>query len=177
MQKPDGEKEAFRALRLRPATPEDEPFLLQLFATTRSDELAALNLDEKQKEAFIAMQFRAQSRQFVMSYPRAQNSIVMWSEAPIGRLLLDRGEREFTLVDVALLPIHRGAGIGNHLLEQILAEAAEAGKPVRLSVWHSNPAKRLYERLGFSVANDDGMYCQMSWQPTANSFMNHSHNH
>jgi GNAT superfamily N-acetyltransferase len=165
MQKHDGDQEAFRALRLRPATSEDEPFLMNLFATTRADELALLNCDEHQKKAFIAMQFNAQSRQYVMSYPDAHNSIILWNDAPIGRLLLDRGECEFTLVDVALLPTHRGAGIGTHLIEDLLLEAAAAGKPVKLNVWYSNPAKKLYQRMGFSAANGDGVYCEMFWNP------------
>jgi ribosomal protein S18 acetylase RimI-like enzyme len=167
MQKHDGDEEAFRALGLRPATSADEPFLLNLFATTRSDELALMNWDENQKEAFIAMQFKAQSRQYDLSYPQAHNSIILWNDAPIGRLLLDRGEREFTLVDVALLPSHRGAGIGTHLIEDLLLEAAAAGKPVKLNVWHSNPAKKLYQRMGFSAANEDGVYCEMRWNPSS----------
>ena len=166
MQKQNGNEEAFRALGSRPATSEDEPFLRNLFAATRADELALLNWDENQKEAFIGMQFNAQRRQYVMSYPHAQNSIILFNDVPIGRLLLDRGEREFTLVDVALLPTHRGAGIGTHLIEDLLLEATAAGKPVKLNVWHSNPAKKLYQRMGFSAANDDdGVYCEMWWNP------------
>ena len=160
----DGD-EAFRALGLRPATSEDEPFLLSLFASTRLDELALMNWDENQKEVFIGFQFNAQSRQYVMSYPHAHNSIILWDDAPIGRLLLDRGDCEFTLVDVALLPSHRGCGIGTHLIEDLLREAAAAGKPVKLHVWHSNPAKNLYQRMGFSAANDAGVYCEMRWEP------------
>lgn len=159
-------KEALSAPRLRPATSEDEPFLLRLFATTRSDELALMNWDENQKEAFTAMQFKAQSRQYVMSYPHADNSVILLNEAPIGRLLVDRGEREFTLVDVSLLPTFRGAGIGTYLIKDLLLEAAAAAKPVKLSVWHSNPAKNLYERLGFSAASN-GVYCEMCWNPTS----------
>lgn len=159
-------EEAFSAVGLRPATSADEPFLLRLFASTRAQELALLtHLDENQKTAFITMQFNAQSQQYVTSYPHAEHSIILWHEAPIGRLLIDRGDREFTLVDIALLPAHRGAGIGSHLLRDLLLTAAAANKPVKLNVWHSNPAKRLYERMGFSPANDAGVYCEMRWIP------------
>jgi len=158
-------EEAFSAVGLRPATSADEPFLLSLFAYTRAEELAFIDLDENQKKAFIAMQFRAQSQQYVMSYPHAEHSIILWNEAPIGRLLIDRGDREFTLVDIALLPANRGAGIGSHLLRDLLLAAAAAGKPVKLNVWQSNPARRLYERMGFSPANDAGVYCEMRWIP------------
>ena len=158
-------EEAFGAVALRPATSADEPFLLSLFASTRAEELALINLDEAQKKALIAMQFNAQSQQYSMSYPHAEHSIILWHEAPVGRLLIDRGEREFTLVDIALLPASRGAGIGSHVLGDLLLAASVAGKPVKLNVWHSNPAKRLYERMGFSPANDVGVYCEMRWIP------------
>lgn len=166
MQKHDGDEKVLRALRLRPATSEDEPFLLNLFATTRSDELAFMNVDENQKRAFIAMQFNAQSQQYLMSYPDANHSIILWDEVPIGRLIVDRGEREFKLVDIALLPAHRSAGIGTHLIEELLLEATAARKPVRLNVWHSNPARNLYQRMGFSPVNDDGVYSEMCWTPS-----------
>jgi ribosomal protein S18 acetylase RimI-like enzyme len=165
MQKHDGDQNAFRGLGLRPATSQDEPFLRDLFASTRADELGLMNLDENQKEFFIDMQFRAQSSQYAMSYPDAINSVVLFDEAPIGRLMLDKGELEFTLVDIALLPSHRGGGIGTHLIDDLLREAAAVGKSVKLSVWHSNPAKKLYQRMGFSTASDDGVYCEMWWKP------------
>jgi len=166
MQKHDCDEEAFRAVRLRPATLQDELFLRQLFATTRADELALMVWDDNQKEMFIAMQFNAQKQQYAMSYPQAQHSIILLNDIPIGRQMIDSGENEFTLVDIALLPSHRSAGIGTHLIEDLLAEAASAGKSVTLSVWHTNPAKKLYQRMGFAVANDDGdVYCQMRWNP------------
>jgi len=165
MEKQTGDIEAFRAVGLRPATPADQEFLRNLFASTRTHELALMNCDEKQKEAFIAMQFKAQSQQYVMNYPLAQNSIILWNEDPVGRLLLDRGELELTLVDVALLPTHRGTGIGTCLVQNIVKEAAVAGKPIRLHVLSSNPARRLYERLGFSRTGGDAAYLEMMWVP------------
>ena len=166
MEKQNGDEEAFRALGLRPASPADEAFLRTLFASTRADELALMNLDENQKESFIAMQFYAQRQQYLMSYPDANHSIILWDEVPIGRLVVDRGEREFKLVDIALLPAHRSAGIGTHLIEDLLLEATAARKPVKLNVWHSNPARNLYQRLGFSAVNEDGVYSEMCWTPS-----------
>jgi ribosomal protein S18 acetylase RimI-like enzyme len=166
MQKQDHDQEPFRALRLRPVTPEDNAFLLSLFASTRSDELALIDLDADQKAAFITMQFNAQTRHYDLAYPDADHRVVLLDEAPIGRLLVDRGEREFNLVDVALLPAYRGAGIGTYLIKDLQIEAAAASKPVKLNVWHSNPAKNLYERLGFSATSND-VYCEMCWNSTS----------
>jgi len=166
MQELDRDKKDFRAVSLRSVTLEDEPFLRQLFATTRADELALTGWNESQKEAFVVMQFNAQSQQYAMSYPQAHHSIILLDDDPIGRLLLDRGKFEFTLVDIALLPVHRRAGIGTGLIRDIVKEAAAAGKPVRLHVLTSSAAKRLYERLGFSPVGGDAVYLEMKWVPS-----------
>lgn len=167
MRNHDGVEKSSLAVGLRPATPKDEEFLLNLFISTRSDEFRLLNLETKQKEALIAMQFKAQSGVFFMSYPQAWNSIILWNGDPIGRILIDRGEREFTLVDIALLPAHRNKGIGTALLKELIAEAGDAGKPIWLHVVSSNSAKRLYERLGFCQVGEDAAYLQMTWVPPA----------
>jgi len=45
-------------------------------------------------------------------------------------------------------PAYRNAGIGSALLHAVMAEATQAGKPVRIHVETQNPALRLYTRLG-----------------------------
>jgi ribosomal protein S18 acetylase RimI-like enzyme len=166
MQKLRTDEEAFAAVSFRSATLEDEAFLSELFASTRADELGLMSWDENQKKMFIAMQFKAQSQQYAMSYPHAQHKIILWNGEAIGRLIVDKNSAGFTLVDIALLPPQRGAGIGSHLIKNLLQEAASAGKSVTLSVWHTNPAKKLYDRMGFSSAKDDGgAYCEMRWNP------------
>jgi len=58
------------------------------------------------------------------------------------------------VVDLALLPADRNAGIGMFLMRQVCAEAAQAGKPVRLSVLKNSRAVRWYERLGFAKTEE-----------------------
>ena len=84
---------------------------------------------------------------------------------PIGRLYIDRSEDEIRLIDIALLPEHRGKGIGGSLMRQTLDEARLAGKPVRIHVEHNNPARRLYDRLGFRPVEDQGVYDLLEWRP------------
>ncbi|HLM63369.1 MAG TPA: GNAT family N-acetyltransferase [Acidimicrobiales bacterium] len=50
---------------------------------------------------------------------------------------------------VAVAPEVRGAGLGTSLLTRLLDDAAERFDAVCLSVRGDNPARRLYERLGF----------------------------
>ena len=166
----DGDEELLRCIQLRTAGAADEAFLLNLFATTRETELGALNLDDRQKKLFIAMQFNAQKTQYATIYPKADSKVILSNNDPVGRLIVDRAEREFTLVDISLLPTHRGKGVGGQLIKNLLRDAAAQEKAVRLSVWQTNPAKKLYERLGFATVDDAGVYCEMCWTPSAKSF-------
>ena len=150
-------------------TPDDQLFLRKLFVSTRADELAHLDGDEHQKEAFISMQFNAQSRQYAMSYPQANQSIILSGETPVGRMLVAGMETAILLIDIALLPEYRNAGIGTELIQGLLNEAAAAGKAVQLHVFASNPAKHLYERLGFSQVGLDAAYLEMMWVPAVSS--------
>ena len=152
-------------LLLRPATHDDEELLRQLYASTRLAELEDYGWDTRQQQAFLDLQFRAQREQYRFAYPSADNKIITMNNCPIGRLLVNRGVLEFRLIDITLLPEHRGACIGTLLIQELLTEATAAGKPVRLHVFRSNPAKRLYERLGFCNTGDDGTYLEMLWVP------------
>jgi ribosomal protein S18 acetylase RimI-like enzyme len=84
--------------------------------------------------------------------------VVLVEGEPAGRLYVDRRDDEIRIVDIALLPEHRGHGIGTSLLGELLSEADAARKRVTIHVERLNPARRLYERLGFSVAEDKGIY-------------------
>jgi ribosomal protein S18 acetylase RimI-like enzyme len=107
-------------------------------------------------------------QQYRMSYPKASNSIVLLNNEAVGRLIVDRDEHELVLVDISLMPEHRGQRIGTHLIKQLLHEAASVAKPVRLHVLQTNPAKHLYQRLGFAVVNNDQLYCEMVAAPGSN---------
>jgi ribosomal protein S18 acetylase RimI-like enzyme len=85
---------------------------------------------------------------------------------PAGRLYVHRGDREIRIVDIALVPEHRGSGVGTSLLRDLLAEADAGGKSVTIHVERMNPALRLYERLGFSVAEDKGVYLFLERPPS-----------
>ena len=58
---------------------------------------------------------------------------------------------------MAIMPEHQRHGIGASLLRQVQASAASRGLPVRLNVLKVNPARALYERLGFAVVGEDDM--------------------
>jgi GNAT superfamily N-acetyltransferase len=149
-------------LLLREATPEDEPFLLEVYASTRLEELAGVAWDDNQKQAFIRMQFLTRER----CYPRADNRIILLNGRAVGRMLVDRGDEEILLRDIALLTEYRNTGIGSRLIQDLMKEATAAGKPIGLHVVATSPAVRLYERLGFRRTGDKtAAYLEMKWIP------------
>jgi ribosomal protein S18 acetylase RimI-like enzyme len=144
---------------------EDDPFLFELYASTRADEMARVAWDKSQQEFFLRMQFNAQRSSYSVQFPNADYRIIVLDGQSAGRLIVDRSEKDSLLIDIALLPEFRNAGIGSVLIKQIMDEAARAQKPVKLHVETFNRARRLYERLGFRTTGDNGIYLEMVWKP------------
>ena len=164
-QDPPNLLEVNRTLTIRPVTPEDEDFLYRVYTTTREEELAVTGWSEVQKEEFLKQQFSAQHSFYQEHFREAEFHIILLNDEPIGRLYLDRRQEEFRLIDLALLPEHRGQGIGTFFLKDVLDQARQAGLPVRIHVEHFNPALRLYTRLGFRQIDENGVYHLMEWSP------------
>jgi GNAT superfamily N-acetyltransferase len=147
---------------LRPARPEDLPFLAEVYASTRSEELALTNWTDEQKTAFCQMQFEAQHRHYQQYYSGACFDVIEWEGRPVGRLYVARWEKEIRIVDIALLPQSRGKGIGSQFLLELQEEARAAGKTLSIHVEKFNPALRLYQRLGFKPVEDKGVCLLMA---------------
>ena len=149
-------------ISLRVATPDDEAFLFDVYASTRLEELEATGWDDNQKLAFIRMQFMVRER----TYPEVDSKIILLNGRPVGRMMVDRNDEAVLLRDIALLTEYRNAGIGSRLLGELMNEAAAAGKPVTLHVVATSPAVRLYERLGFArTSSEPAAYLEMKWVP------------
>jgi ribosomal protein S18 acetylase RimI-like enzyme len=153
-------------LCLRPAGRDDAEFLYEIYASTREEELAVVPWDATAKEAFLRMQFAAQDTYYRATYPRARYDLIVCGDKVLGRLYVDRGEKAWQVLDIALLPGHRGNGIGTRLLSEVLAEAAAAGMPVQIHVERFNLARRLYHRLGFRQIDDQGVYLLLEREPS-----------
>ena len=153
------------ATSLRAAQTGDDDFLFRLYSSTREGEFSALGWGQAQLEPLLRMQFAAQRQWYRAAYPESEDRIVIEDEAPIGRLLVQRLSDANVLVDIALLPEHRGRRIGEALIHDLLEESAQRGLPVRLQVLKNNPAVRLYERLGFVKTGEDQLYWRMQAEP------------
>jgi ribosomal protein S18 acetylase RimI-like enzyme len=150
---------------LRPATDADRAHLLAVYASTRVEELDQVAWPAGAREAFVDMQFSAQDHEYHRANPRGSFDVIEVAGAPAGRLYVDRRPGDLRIVDVALLPEFRGRGIGEGLVRDLQRAAAAEGRIVSIHVEFSNRAARLYERLGFVLAEDLGVYRRMEWTP------------
>lgn len=153
-------------LTLRPETDADRGLLEALFADLRAAELSLLP-DESMRRAFVCQQVDARERGWRGAWPDADRLVLVVTDEPVGRLLVDEAADGTTVVDIALLPAHRGRGIGTAVLDAVLARADERCAPCELSVDRGNPAKRLYERLGFVEVSCDELRHRMRRPPTS----------
>jgi ribosomal protein S18 acetylase RimI-like enzyme len=153
------------SVTLRPIRAGDEPFLYDIYAGTRLEELAPLGWSAEQQKAFLVQQFGAQHQYYQANYAGANFQVILLDGRPVGRLYVARWNDQIRIIDIALLPEYRNAGIGSRLLGDLLDEAAQAGKPVRIHVEKFNPALRLYQRLGFAIIEDRGVYWFMERVP------------
>jgi ribosomal protein S18 acetylase RimI-like enzyme len=153
-------------LTFRPIADSDLPFLERVYASTRAEELATVSgWSDEQKAAFVSLQFRAQHAHYQKYYPEADWLVASHGGADVGRLYIERWPSQHRIIDITLLPGHRGRGLGEALLRDLMDEAAAVGKAVSIHVEKHNPAMRLYRRLGFVTEEDKGVYDLMRWSP------------
>lgn len=146
------------AVALRRATPDDARFAADLYAATREAELAPLGWPAGVRAAFLTQQHRARTSAYAAAHPGAENLVVEADGRAVGRLLLDVRADHVRVVDLAVAPRAQGRGVATAVLRSVLARAAEAGLPARLTVRTDNlRARGLYERLGFAVVGGDVM--------------------
>ena len=159
---PDWAGEPVEARAIDPVA--DEGALLAIYSSTRQEELRQVPWTDEQKAVFLKGQYEAQHKHYFAHYGQAEYLALEQAGAMIGRYYLDRSKLDLHVLDIALLPQHRGCGIGTAILGQLVEEAKASGRGIVLYVEHQNPARRLYARLGFKFVEDAGMYAQLAWR-------------
>jgi ribosomal protein S18 acetylase RimI-like enzyme len=136
------------SVTLRPVCASDEDFLFRVFKSVHEQTFAMVEMPEEQKHELLRMQFVAQREQYRQQFPNADFDLILYGGTKIGNLYALRGPERFVLIDIALLPEYRNKGVGT-------------GKSLDAHVQKDNPAWRLWQRLGFEKAEDDGVYLRI----------------
>lgn len=132
---------------LRPATEDDVPFLLALRAQTMDGHFRASGVEPTDEHRLERVRARFECAQIIEHEGR-----------PAGLFKAARDGLEWELVQIQLAPELRGRGLGERLIRELIGDAQRAGAAISLHVLQANPARRVYERLGFRVvrAHDHG---------------------
>lgn len=157
---------AAAGIELREEEPADLDFLRRLYLSVRWEELETVEWPREAKIVFLSQQFEFQTRHYRQYYPGAAFGIVTDGEAPVGRLYLHQGSEDLRIIDISLLPSHRGRGIGAALIGAVFELGRQAGTKVSINVeFFNHNARRLYDRLGFVQGESNGVYYRMDWTP------------
>ena len=131
-------------LTRRAASQADLPFLLALRSESMGPHLDAAGIDRSDEAQLARVLHRFECADLLLADGK-----------PVGLLKLQREPGEWRLLQVQLAETVRGQGLGQRVLQEVLADAAQSGARVTLTVLKANPAKALYERLGFRVTGED----------------------
>jgi ribosomal protein S18 acetylase RimI-like enzyme len=144
---------------LRPAAAADRERLFAAYAKTVGPHV----------ERIWGWDPRFQRRRFRERYALENFAVVECAGRFAGAMHVERRPDEIYLALLYLLPEFQRHGIGSMLVRGLLDESRARGKPVALTVIDGNPARALYDRLGFRVvAREDcssRMVCPCAARP------------
>jgi ribosomal protein S18 acetylase RimI-like enzyme len=130
--------------RLRQATRADHDFLYRLHVAAMKEIVAQVwGWDDAWQERF-----------FADGFDPAPARIIVVGGQDVGVIAVQWSDVDAYLVDIEIFPEYQGRGLGASVLRGVIAEADARTLPVRLQVLKVNPARRLYERLGFVVTGE-----------------------
>lgn len=139
----------------RPLSKEDEALVRALIFQMVTDELGAGMWPEAVRAPLLEIQYRARQEGIRVNWPDAEQDILLVDGELAGWVVVARREDAIHLVEIVIDPKYRGKGFGTERIQELLTESDRTGKPVRLSVITTNPANRLYQRLGFRRTGGD----------------------
>jgi ribosomal protein S18 acetylase RimI-like enzyme len=146
---------------LRPATLRDVGWLFGVRRATMRGYV---------EEAYGVWDDRAQRERFERSNELDNIRIILLDQRSVGLLHVERNLHDVFLANIQIEPEFQNRGLGTAVIRSILAEGQKANVPVRLQVLKVNhAARRLYERLGFSITDENDSHTRMIWRPSGHS--------
>ncbi len=127
-------------LKFRAAEERDFPFLLSLRNESMNPHILNAGLIPNEESHLERIKYRFDCAK-----------IINCNSLEVGLLKVVKEGLVWDLVQIQLKPSCRGLGVGKCIIEGVLKEAFSHHSSVKLSVFKNNPAKKLYESLGFKV--------------------------
>jgi len=147
-----GDEPALLDLRKRPATDADAEFIFECIKRALGPHVIA---------TYGPWDEDWQRKNFSRTTDPRSHEIIEVSARPAGCLFVEDCDACLELHRILLLPEFQNRGVGTRLIRELLSEALATRKRVRLRVFRVNPARRLYERLGFRVVGENRTHVSM----------------
>ena len=133
-----------KEIRYRPVTDEDRDFLYQLHVWTMKE---YVDKTWGWEDAF-------QESVFIQNFNPDYQMIITFNDKDAGMISIEYKDDEIFLRAIEIHPQYQRKGIGTFIVESLIEEGIRQDKPVMLYVLKVNPAKELYERLGFNAVSE-----------------------
>jgi GNAT superfamily N-acetyltransferase len=131
-------------IALRPARAEDFDFCARLYFSGMAEIIQELKLDMALQTADLRQRWDVSEVEIITS----ASEDVGWMQSSI------QDDARF-LKQIFIDAAFQRRGIGTEIIHRLIDRANRAGEPVTLGVVKINPARRLYERLGFRITHED----------------------
>jgi ribosomal protein S18 acetylase RimI-like enzyme len=129
---------------LRPATPADFDYCAKLY------------MDEaKRTNPEFAANAAAVMESLTTRWDAGETQMILQGGATVGWVQAHQRDGALFVRQLIVEDRFQRRGIGTAVMQMMMAEAKKAGQPIALGVVKTNPARKLYERLGFRVTHDD----------------------
>lgn len=145
-------------LTLRPASPDD---LKSVFGVTKAA------MGPYVKTTWGTWDDAVQGDRVAETFSVCTHQLIYIGNDLAGVLAVKLHADHLQLVRIFLLPAFQRRGLGTMLVKQVVERADKEGLPVCLRVLRVNPAKSLYERLGFAVTHEEPERFFMEREPMA----------
>ena len=142
------------SIAFRPARNRDFDYCRRLYFSEMGWIIEKLHLDKPAQEAYLQTHWKAQ-----------QVRIIVLDGADVGWLQTILQDDALFLAQMFVERRFQRRGIGTQVMQRLIDEATRAGQPMRLTVVKINPARRLYERLGFNILQEDKRKLYMQRDP------------
>ena len=140
--------------KLRSARPEDFDYCATLYFGGMEKTIPELNLS-----------MPTQVDTFRQRWEGTEVRIITLDGIDIGWLQSSTQDASLFLAQLFVDPAFQRQGFGTEVMNGLIQEATVAGQDVTLGVVKTNPARRLYERLGFRVTHEDDRKVYMRREP------------
>jgi GNAT superfamily N-acetyltransferase len=131
-------------IELRPAVDHDFEYCRRLYFGEMRWIIEELHLDRTAQETSFRNQWKS-----------TQVRMIVFDGADVGWVQTTSADNELFIGQIFVDSPFQRRGIGTEVMKRLIREAAASNLALSLDVVRINPARRLYERLGFRITHED----------------------